>query len=922
MKGQLKKEELFLKKRFLSKFSIFFVFIMLISLLCSFGGVSFGADNGDGLGDLEPAEVGLIICGDSVKDGVGFTGNMVHLTHDQVINAADSKDLSGTMLADCWTSAPVMFSAYEDHGTPVTNYRYVEGIDLRKVLVKLGFSDADINGLSAKVESVKNVVGRRYAVSVNEFACDCRVYFPSDGGSSVPVSPVLAFYETSKAGSEDFTPPAKLNDADFTPYPTFIFGQKEQTEINNCSCVKGVQKLTVGDIKSALDVSVDGTLTKQIELSEIVLMGRYSTEYSYIKNDNTITHQVSGVPLRKLLDENNLSITNPDAELTFSVIDPGKELAPWTNRIVNGSEIDKCFVAYEAEDGNGAITDNTPLRVYCPGEYGNQVLIRNVAALNIVNPAGGGDVKKQPGSPDADSIFYVAVKENADSDTKYYYYSLDELKNKYEKQEAYTFDNHGVATTVTCKGFLIEDILNDLDGATLADSMKIQYAEQDGYHASMDNDEYIDTIASIQGGMGNKPMIAYAIHEEYANPDQYNQNDPEGIFKDADANSGYLRAYRNTGVANSAIMKYLMGIVVSDTGRAIDGKCGYTIRMLSEQNPDQKVTADIVVKGCMPGMQATVNAPAVVNCQLAAGEQSCQIITVPADNAAPENTIVPFNYQEGNYFYVQDSTTGNTQYYTYTDLVKLGQQVPVLPDPAFTDNDGVGNDDGSGYGKPMYYRYNGVYADTLIGNLTAGTINSVSVIDKDGASHDINVADTGNCFVAYNNTQSKSSTNTAEGKRVTKEYETAKLIQPATGSLANDVEVLTANAAGIIITTPAGGGGGGTGNPVYTVTPVTDAAYQIGSTDGIATMTVNSGFSGMIYFAVQVAPITSHNGTEAVVFVHLRNGAQDCMNVTKADFDEVNIAQAGFNVQYGDVVKVYIVDDLTNDVNFNPTILQ
>ncbi len=59
-----------------------------------------------------------------------------------------------------------------------------------------------------------------------------------------------------------------------------------------------------------------------------------------------------------------------------------------------------------------------------------------------------------------------------------------------------------------------------------------------------------------------------------------------------------------------------------------------------------------------------------------------------------------------------------------------------------------------------------------------------------------------------------------------------------------------------------------------------------------------------------------------MVFTHQRDGVQLSINVTRADFDLVDEAQSGFNVQAGDIVKVFIVDDLTNDIDFNPTLLQ
>jgi hypothetical protein len=112
-------------------------------------------------------------------------------------------------------------------------------------------------------------------------------------------------------------------------------------------------------------------------------------------------------------------------------------------------------------------------------------------------------------------------------------------------------------------------------------------------------------------------------------------------------------------------------------------------------------------------------------------------------------------------------------------------------------------------------------------------------------------------------------------------------------------------------------------NPKYTVTTAEDTAvYEVGETGGVKTMTVKTGVTGMKYFSVQVTPVRAHEGQEAVVFVHLRDGVQLSINVTSADFDLVGWAQSGFDVQPGDTVRVYVVDDLTNDVGVNPVLLQ
>ncbi|MGI6307780.1 MAG: hemoblobin-interacting domain-containing protein [Dethiobacteria bacterium] len=113
------------------------------------------------------------------------------------------------------------------------------------------------------------------------------------------------------------------------------------------------------------------------------------------------------------------------------------------------------------------------------------------------------------------------------------------------------------------------------------------------------------------------------------------------------------------------------------------------------------------------------------------------------------------------------------------------------------------------------------------------------------------------------------------------------------------------------------------GTPPYNLVPVEDAVYTIGETaDGIKTMTVNPNQTGLKYFTVTVEPIEPHEGTETVVFTHLEDDIQLQLNALVADFDEISAAKAGFNVNPSDVIKVYIVDRLTNDPNYNPLVLQ
>ena len=111
--------------------------------------------------------------------------------------------------------------------------------------------------------------------------------------------------------------------------------------------------------------------------------------------------------------------------------------------------------------------------------------------------------------------------------------------------------------------------------------------------------------------------------------------------------------------------------------------------------------------------------------------------------------------------------------------------------------------------------------------------------------------------------------------------------------------------------------------PKYELIVEEDSIYEIQETESGMVLTVNEGVEGFKHFGVSVQAIKEHLGQETVVFTHLREGKQINLNSIKADFDaqEMKTAKSGFNVKPGDIVKIYIVDDLTNDTECNPIIL-
>jgi hypothetical protein len=807
----------------------FLVICMLFSCFMSMPSAAYAEtdanawqQNGLGLNGLTPENV-VVFAGKTMdKSKMGFLKNYYYLTEDELndLRVNDNGTRAYSYFGEeAWLSN-CLYSSSDDHGVQEWRYNCLTGIDLKKAFTGLGVETSP--AMSVRVKSTD---GMSYVLS-NAFD-ESRYYFnPKGEKSATPVAPILALKRTTIstliAPASDSTLEAPTTAAD-TYQPLFAYGQQTVNECNNCSFVKTVNSVVAGTEDVALTVKRNGKSDMMMSISEIIRQGVYKADYHFYSSGSADirTHKLTGIPLTKLLNAMGASVESGQS------VQPANSDGYQVSAIP-AADVGKWFVAYDAREDGSQVSNNTALRLYGPGQFGNQMIVKHLTTLTVTGEAAQTGGKKQIGGDAENAVFYIAVKENANSETKYYYYTREELE-AIKTDESFTFNNHGRIMTVTARGALLKDLLDNLDGATITDNMIVQYAEADGYHANqntaIENSKYKDKVAWLTQPHFNgsitvapaKTIISYGINEKYKNPDENNVNDPEGVFKDADNNSGYLRAYRETGSgqddaniggANATVIKYLMGVVVSYDGAQFSGKDGYTLKAVSDKNPDLSIIADQKVTGLMPGMQFAVKAPSVVNSVLAAGEPAHRTITV--EEGATQT--VTFKYTEQPYFYV---TKGGITNYTYTDLVKVSVQLP----------DKDANTAPYGYSRPMYYRYNGVWLADLIG---AEIMNDISVtgfniIAKDGSKTAISKEDVTKYFVAYNNTQSKASTNIPEGKRVTKTYQDAKIIIPdegvnITGSAANDytsagkdVGVLVAEAEGIVADTETGGGGSGGG---------------------------------------------------------------------------------------------------------------
>ncbi len=402
---------------------------------------------------------------------------------------------------------------------------------------------------------------------------------------------------------------------------------------------------------------------------------------------------------------------------------------------------------------------------------------------------------KQPykdGDNIKDAVFYIAVDANDDGALDdVYYYTEQEIKD-YNETVEYKYNNHGQTQTDSVKGAKLSSLIENLGGeAKVEDTDTIIYMEHDAYHSTPSLSQYHDTVAGLEkdesgngsgAGVPVETIIGYCVMTTFEKPDENNVDDTEYTnFKDFLRENSPVRAYRQTGNANSVVNKMLIGVVITGKdaqdkyGSGSETQGGYYIHHVNESG--ETITDDYEIVGLVAGMKW----PAAEDpLEWATMTSDVQVIDVTNCEAGKANMEVTQTYKENDFVKVMKDDSKSA-------LTRL--QLREIGDEEFPSNKDASGTEYTyyGYNKPMYLRYQGAWLKDVVGSV--GSKEKVYIATSDGTTVDItNRLD--DFFVAYYYSESKSSTNISNGKRVPLNYAHAVIVDTASADVeySNDGE--------------------------------------------------------------------------------------------------------------------------------------
>ncbi len=339
--------------------------------------------NGASLNSLTPTTVALVIGGNQITTGQGYLKNFRYLTNEELEDIR--KGASGTItykygLGDSYLEVPVLYSICEHHETYRWGYRYVTGLDIQKLAGALGIDTNQVLDIGVKAtDGMETNLPDAFGYKIKRYCYDVT------GNISNKVLPSLVFFESvnetliepspENPTSIPTEPNTSFGSADMCSQPIFGFGQLSSRESNNCLWTKYVNKLRIGSESVALTIFKDNGGKITTSISEIVRRGVYTTDYSFLSAGKSVSNQVYGIPLKTLLTQMGISLDS-GTPLVATDINGGI-------KSISSADIPYWFVSWDARNNGSAVTNQTALRLYGPGQAENEVVFADLTSLSV-----------------------------------------------------------------------------------------------------------------------------------------------------------------------------------------------------------------------------------------------------------------------------------------------------------------------------------------------------------------------------------------------------------------------------------------------------------------------------------------------------------------------------------------------------------
>lgn len=315
-----------------------------------------------------PDTPALVISGSSINRGQGFLHNYVVLSRGELDHIAATASGEATFrlgLGDCFTEA-LVYSTYEDHGTPAWIYRRVYGLDLRLMAEALGVDTGQVMSVSVYADDgMSKTLSDAFGVKTGRWTYDF------SGARVAAVSPILALYETTTetrelaAGVMPPLPQLGANSPDRVDN-VFGYGQTDVREITSCYWVKNVRRLRFGAEAPALTVRDAGGSVTDMSLSTMISRGVWQAGFGAVK--------AQGVPVERFLSD--LDIGVPAGHYLRA-----QGLGSYAD--LTADQLAGAFLAWQATDNGSAVKNATPLRLYC----GDGRVLADLTALSVISAA-------------------------------------------------------------------------------------------------------------------------------------------------------------------------------------------------------------------------------------------------------------------------------------------------------------------------------------------------------------------------------------------------------------------------------------------------------------------------------------------------------------------------------------------------------